>query len=277
MKFSRSAQSYPALFIATALCALMHPASVHAQGVTFVAEDAGASALVTTSTTPGATNPYGEDLLWNTDAAAIGTVQNVRFTNTTVRTTAYQLLTSDTGNVTVSDEQEGTTSHSGGLYVNNDLNGAGTTGVGTTYGYSTPGSANFLQEAPSRTGTTQYVTFTFTKPVDSFGAYFTGTQADLGTETLVYSDGTQYSLTIPENDDGGVGFAGLTYAGKSISYVEIKDVNLTNEIDHFGVSGIEIGVLAPEPSSIAAFIIGILLLAAYIGLGRKRIGSSSQA
>jgi hypothetical protein len=255
------------LIFASAILATCLPIRAEAQ-VVFTAQDGDVTSL------SNAPNSLAEDASWNTAASAIGTVSNITFSNSTVRSASYALLTSDSGNATVTDINPTTNSHTLGLYLNNDANGADISSYdAVAYGYATPGSANFLQEASLVSGSTNYINFMFASPVDAFGAYFSGCQSQASTETIYYNDGATSVLTIPAaNTVGGLAFAGFTYAGESITSVQIKEVNAANTIDHFGVSGIEIAnvVVTPEPSSIVTLIIGAALLIAFVGFGRRR-------
>ena len=101
------------------------------------------------------------------------------------------------------------------------------------------------------------VTFTFSTPIVSFGAYFTGVQ-DFNPDTLTFNDGASETVTIPSssNSSGGVSFVGFTDAGHSFSSVTVT-ASGGGYYDAIGVDDVRFSFApVPEPSA------GILLVGA---------------
>jgi hypothetical protein len=105
-------------------------------------------------------------------------------------------------------------------------------------------------------------TFTFTKPVSYFGAYFSGVQTN---DFIQWTDSSgSQSLTIPVDfTNGGMAFAGFTDSGESITSVTISSAS-----DIIGVDDVLYGSSAiPEPASWAMMLIGF----AGLGLACRRV------
>jgi hypothetical protein len=118
------------------------------------------------------------------------------------------------------------------------------------------------------------LTFSFTQPVNSFGAYITGVQVD--GETITFSDGTQQSVPIPNpdpNGNGGAEFVGFTDAGASIVSITLV-ADAGNASDFIGVDDVRFTTPAatavPEPATMIMFGTGVLTLAGYRRRARKQ-------
>jgi hypothetical protein len=133
-------------------------------------------------------------------------------------------------------------------------------------GYNTtPGGANFVEMIG---GT---LTFSFTTPIQAFGAYFSGIQTNFFADTITFSDGTSQTLPIPgagtSSSIGALDFIGFTDVGKSITSVTVNAGSPPNGSDFIGVDDVRFqAVRAPEPASLAIF--GTAL--AGFGLIRRR-------
>lgn len=99
--------------------------------------------------------------------------------------------------------------------------------------------------------------FNFTKPIDFFGAYFTGLQ--IAGEDITFNDGASQQILLPyDYNNGGMAFAGFTDFGASISSVTITVSN-----DVIGVDD----VLIPAISSTPLPSTWTMLIAGFAGLG----------
>jgi hypothetical protein len=105
------------------------------------------------------------------------------------------------------------------------------------------------------------LTFTFSTPVQSFGAYISGTQ--LAYNTIVFNDGSSQTIPVPLPSDtvGGITFVGFTDSGQSIAAVTISSIG-----DLLGVDDVRFG-LVPEPSTSA---LAFVALASLIIVRRRR-------
>lgn len=100
--------------------------------------------------------------------------------------------------------------------------------------------------------------FTFSSPIQFFGAYLSGVQ-DFVQDTITFSDGSSQTIDVPEagtsSSVGELVFVGFTDAGKSISSVTI-DAG-TNGFDAIGVDDVRYQSSAspvPEPSSVVLLL-----------------------
>lgn len=126
-------------------------------------------------------------------------------------------------------------------------------------GYNTTsGGSNFVEMLGGS------LTFTFSAPIQFFGAYLSGVQ-DFVQDTITYSDGSAQTIDVPEaGTSGSVGelvFVGFTDAGKSISSVTINAG--TNGFDAIGVDDVRYQSNAspvPEPGSVL-LLLSVLIFA----------------
>lgn len=125
------------------------------------------------------------------------------------------------------------------------------------WGYNTtPAGVKFVQNAAGD------VTFTFATPIQSFGAYISGTQLDFS--SMQFNDGVAQVIPIPNPSSavGGITFVGFTDVGQSISSVTINTLG-----DITGIDDVRYGTTIPEPST----AISVLILATLsAGLKRRR-------
>jgi hypothetical protein len=105
------------------------------------------------------------------------------------------------------------------------------------------------------------LTFSFSTPIQSFGAYISGLQ--LGFNEITFFDGSNQTipLPLPSATNGGVAFVGFTDAGQQISAVTISALG-----DLIGVDDVRTG-LVPEPST---SVLALIALAGLVAVGRRR-------
>lgn len=128
----------------------------------------------------------------------------------------------------------------------------------------TSGGSKFLSVGPDNPFNPVSLTFSFENPIQTWGAYFTGVQGIRGKYFVEFTDGSSQSLSLAENDDGGVQFLGFTSAGKSIS-----SITIAGQADSSGYMGDIIGLddmryvfapseptqSVPEPASVLSLLV----------------------
>ena len=119
---------------------------------------------------------------------------------------------------------------------------------------------------PFNSGANADATFSFASPIDSFGAYITGTETDLpGDITVNFTDGSIETLALTKTPDGGgVLYFGFTDAGASISSVTFTEGPTGSSRDIWGIDDVTFGATVPEPGSILLFGTGLAGLAGVI-------------
>ncbi len=140
---------------------------------------------------------------------------------------------------------------------------------------TTPGGSNFAEMVGGS------LTFSFTNPVDSFGAFLSGVQTYFYQDTITYSDGTTQVINVPgtgtSNSVGALDFVGFTDAGKKISGVTIYSGNASSGADFIGVDDVQYGVATPaatpEPESLMLVLTGL----GGVGAAYRRFGRRSEA
>ena len=140
---------------------------------------------------------------------------------------------------------------------------------------TTPGGSEWLQVAPFFNDPVGgAVTFSFSTPIQAFGAYLTDAQTSLpGPITLTFNDGSAEILSIVKNADaGGALFFGFTDFGRSIISVTYNTGATADTRDIWGIDDVRYStsanVVVPEPGSL--FVLGIGLLGLGALRGRKR-------
>ncbi|MGD0745209.1 MAG: PEP-CTERM sorting domain-containing protein [Verrucomicrobiota bacterium] len=127
------------------------------------------------------------------------------------------------------------------------------------FGYNTTvGGSNFLQMANT-------ITFTFGTPIQAFGFYISGVQAN--GETITFSDGSSQTVNIP-NPGSGVQFLGFTDANQQISSVIVYAAS-----DAVGIDDVRFVDSVPEPTSSVLVVLGLLGVA----FGRSRSRASTRS
>jgi hypothetical protein len=150
-------------------------------------------------------------------------------------------------------------------YVGNNQTILNSPVLGTLDGYNTTlGGAYFVNV---QGGT---LTFTFTDPIQTFGAYFSGLQLQFAQDTVNFFDGTSETLDIPEagTSVGGVAalsFLGFTDPGASITSITIDADTASTGSDFIGVDDVLFGpvTVVPEPLTLSIFGVGLAGAAAF--------------
>jgi hypothetical protein len=123
-------------------------------------------------------------------------------------------------------------------------------GCGFPCGFNTTvgGSFFYLAEGFSHT-------FSFTDPIDSFGAYLMGVQYN--SHTLTYTDGTTQILSLPPGDlsVSSATFFGFIDAGASITSITI-DVGF----DIVSIDDVRFVTAVPEPTTFSFLGLGLVAL-----------------
>ena len=121
------------------------------------------------------------------------------------------------------------------------------------------------------------LTFTFARPIQAFGAYFSGIQTNFFADRITFSDGTIQNLSIPgvgtTSSIGALSFVGFTDVGKSISSVRLIASNALGA-DAIGVDDVRfqnIAAAVPEPASWALMIAGFGATGAAMRRRRERV------
>jgi hypothetical protein len=112
-------------------------------------------------------------------------------------------------------------------------------------------------------------TFTFSGGTNAFGAYFTGLQTVFSSDVVVtFMDGTQQTLHVPVNVNGGASYFGFTDT-TSFSSLTLYAVDTNNGTDAWGIDNVSYGMAAavPEPSNVALMLAGMMALGV---AGRRR-------
>lgn len=102
------------------------------------------------------------------------------------------------------------------------------------------------------------LTFAFSKPIDVFGAYFSGVQdPTFGSVTLTFNDGTSEVIPfIPFGPSGGLQFVGFTDIGASIVDVTIVSGSGGGG-DFIGVDDVRFGPASVPDTGSTALLLGL--------------------
>jgi len=134
------------------------------------------------------------------------------------------------------------------------FSGIGNANQGNLYAFNTTSGGSQWLGFPGGSAT-----FNFASPVSSFGFWITGIQTVFTTEfTVTFNDGTDQTLNIPINVNGGAQYFGFTDAGGTTSAITIT--NLSD--DAWGIDDVRYGSSSvPEPGTLVMFGSGLLGLA----------------
>ncbi|HBB30886.1 MAG TPA: hypothetical protein DDZ80_12990 [Cyanobacteria bacterium UBA8803] len=200
---------------------------------------------------PGQSRPNSDAAAANfdSDAAALGSVNLIDFENLTPGN--YSTLTLGSG--VTATWLNPNPYYQSISQLNNSLTGYNTTS----------GGSKFLSLGPGNPFAPVSLTLAFANPIQSWGAYFTGVQGAIGKYLVQFSDGSLQSLSLAEDNFGGVQFLGFTASGKSIS-----SITIVGKPDSIGQMGDIIGLddmryvyapsdptqSVPEPTSVLSLL-----------------------
>jgi hypothetical protein len=223
------------MVVAASLCLASSPAS--ASVVTYSASDDGAP------TTGPFTNSDAAATSFLSAASSLAPTSTITFED---QPDGYNAIFTAAPGVTVALT---------GPIFGSGFSGISNTTLGNLYGFNiTPGGSNWLGFPYGS------ATFSFASPTHAFGFYLTGVQTNLTSNIgVLFSDGTNQSLSAPINVDGGAAFFGFTDAGKSISSIVIS--NAGN--DAWGIDNVSFNSTSnavPEPSEFGLFGFGLLAM-----------------
>jgi hypothetical protein len=191
---------------------------------------------------------------FDTAASALGPVVTENFESTSLGYSTSLSLSSMTVTLTGMDPGNAGISNSSGDAI---------------LGYNTTsGGAKFLQFwTPLNIGTST-VEFTFVRPVQAWGAMFTGvgTVADTAV-TVEFSDGTTQSYDVPHSSAGGAGFFGFTDPGKQIASVTVQEDRTGSTRDIFGIDDVQFVSSMPSNLSLSFSASGTPDISATTSLG----------
>ena len=121
---------------------------------------------------------------------------------------------------------------------------------------TTPGGSYFVEIQGGS------LTFTFAKPIQSFGAYLSGVQTNFFADAVTFFDGSNQSIVLNGTGTsccvGALAFVGFTDPGKSISSVTIL-AGGNGRSDFIGVDDVRFQLAAavvPEPAAWAMMLVG---------------------
>jgi hypothetical protein len=122
----------------------------------------------------------------------------------------------------------------------------------TALGYNTTvGGSKYLGFVPQFEAPSATLTFSFSTPITSFGAYITGLEDDIdGVVTVQFNDGALQSFLLSDPIGGGVQFFGFTDPGHAISAVSFVETGVSASTrDIWGIDDVSYTVV-PEPGTL---------------------------
>ena len=133
-------------------------------------------------------------------------------------------------------------------------------GAGTGFNTTSAGS-KFIGFVPAFEAGSARLEFTYTTPIQAWGAYIIGMEPNAaGVLSVRFNDGSAQSFSLTESDPAGVQFFGFTDSGKSIASVTLFESGISGTRDIWGIDDVQF-VAVPEPSTIALLVLsGVALL-----------------
>lgn len=128
-----------------------------------------------------------------------------------------------------------------------NIQGATTCGAALCGENTTPAGSNFAYSNAANA----FLTFTFTTPIQAFGAFFGGLQT--ASNALVFTDGGVQIIPLNPEANGGFSFVGFYDAAGSISAVTVEV-----PFDLISVDDVRYSAAAvPEPQTVAMLLMGL--------------------
>jgi hypothetical protein len=127
---------------------------------------------------------------------------------------------------------------------------------------TTSGGSHFLRIVPIFDIGTAGLRIVFDRPVEFFGAYFTGLGTATGDLTIELTNGTPQLFSVPGDPAGGAHFFGFTSFGDPISEISMLHnvPGLTRDI--YGIDDITTPVFViPEPGACLLMASGLMVIA----------------
>ncbi len=227
------------LGVSALLMCILH-GSAHASPISFIGSDPGALSFAAMPNSQAAASQF--------DAAAIllGTETVITFETVAPGAINHTALG---GGITLDDAGNIDSVITNGIQCDFNLCGGNTTLLGRTWANAQHGD----------------LIFSFTNPIEGFGAYLTGLQgAFIATQqTIVFDDGSIRTINIPMLDTfGGGAFVGFLDSGASITSLTIHffgDFTGVDDVRYVQGGATSPGpAQAPEPTSLLLFGTGLL-------------------
>jgi hypothetical protein len=137
---------------------------------------------------------------------------------------------------------------------------------------TTPGGSYFVEMIGGN------LTFSFAKPIQSFGAYLSGVQTNFYPDTVTFFDGSSQSIVLQGTGTsccvGELAFVGFTDPGKGITSVTIVAGVPGSGQDAIGVDDVRFQTAVPEPAAWAMMLVGFGGLGAVMR-SRRRMAAAS--
>lgn len=226
--------------IVLAFCMIFVATAAHA----FLTEYTGSDAAVTTVGTNSLAARTAFDAAANPTAVITFEAMSLGYFGSTATTVAPG-VTAAYGNTT---------------YIDPTLSGVLNTTSAVLGFNTTSGGSKFLGFSPIfDPAGNPFLTFTYSSPINAWGAYFTGLEPNIsGLVHVTFNDGTSQDIIIPDGSiGGGVEFWGFVSSGTPISTITLMETNVSGSRDIWGIDDI---VYARVPEPITLLLLGIGLI-----------------
>lgn len=211
--------------VAALIGTLVLAGGAQAAPITFIGSDAGATSLATMPSSVAASTAF------NAAASLLGPVSLIDF-----EAVALQDIESTAIGLGVSLED------SDAFGTDRIRAGVGDCGFALCGGNTTVAGSHYAEAFGGD------LTFSFTTPVEAFGAYFSGLQ--VASQTITYANGGTQTVNIPDQASGGA-FVGFTDAGASIISITIHSLN-----DIVGIDDVRFVNTTDVPEPVSMLLLG---------------------